>query len=366
MKNYLIDKLILFLFTSTIMLYYYGSTEFTVLSMLLSIIIVSIGHYWDDELFTLCLYGIFCVLCFWVYPSIIYSGLIVYSVFQTKYKFHLYFFLFPLAACWRKGLFTPEFLFFIFLIFLLSLLLSYRSERTEHLTTLYKDARDDLQEKALRLSWQNSELLEKQDNEIHMAILQERNRIAREMHDNVGHMLSRSLLQIGAMTATCKDDNQKQTLNALKDTLNTAMTSIRESVHDMHEDSIDLNLELNKLIQNFTFCPIHYEYDMNAVPPKLKYTFLAIVKEALNNIMKHSKATRVDLIFREHPALFQILIVNNGVSKAFQNLTDLEFSSGIGLKNIKDRVENLGGTINITQNKGFRIFISIPKQNKKR
>ena len=45
------------------------------------------------------------------------------------------------------------------------------------------------------LTQKNKDLLEKQDYEIHVATLKERNRIAREIHDNVGHMLSRSLLQ---------------------------------------------------------------------------------------------------------------------------------------------------------------------------
>lgn len=59
--------------------------------------------------------------------------------------------------------------------------------------------RDTDTELKLVMEQRNRELLEKQDNEIYLATLRERNRIAREIHDNVGHMLSRSILQVGAL-----------------------------------------------------------------------------------------------------------------------------------------------------------------------
>ena len=57
----------------------------------------------------------------------------------------------------------------------------------------------------------NKELLEKQDYEIQVATLNERNRIAREIHDSVGHLLSRSILQLGALKAVHR---QEPELNA--------------------------------------------------------------------------------------------------------------------------------------------------------
>ena len=59
-----------------------------------------------------------------------------------------------------------------------------------------KRTRDDSRERDLLLSQKNKALLEKQDYEIYNATLKERNRIAREIHDNVGHVLSRSILML--------------------------------------------------------------------------------------------------------------------------------------------------------------------------
>ncbi len=68
--------------------------------------------------------------------------------------------------------------------------------------------RDTDTELKLVMEQRNRELLEKQDNEIYLATLRERNRIAREIHDNVGHMLSRSILQVGALATICKEEKR--------------------------------------------------------------------------------------------------------------------------------------------------------------
>jgi len=92
------------------------------------------------------------------------------------------------------------------------------------------------------------------------------------------------------------------------------------------------------------------------VPREVKYCFISITKEAFANIMKHSNATKVQLILREHPGLYQLCIEDNGKDAFY----DPEKSS-IGIANMKERVNALGGTLQIFTDKGFRIFITIPK-----
>ena len=97
----------------------------------------------------------------------------------------------------------------------------------------------------------------------------------------------------------------------------------------------------------------------SSLDKKLKYTFLSTVKEGLSNIMKHSNATFVHVTLREHPALYQLIIKDNG-SPTAEHTDD-----GIGLKNIADRVQSLNGVINFNRDKGFTIFISIPKTSQR-
>ena len=131
----------------------------------------------------------------------------------------------------------------------------------------------------MKFESKNRDLLEKQDYEINLATLRERNRIARDIHDNVGHLLSRCILQIGALLAINKDKNVNDNLSLIKETLSEAMTSIRSSVHDLHEEAIDLQIEVQKLVDNFKFCSIKFNYDVESSPEKnIKYCFITIIK----------------------------------------------------------------------------------------
>ena len=85
------------------------------------------------------------------------------------------------------------------------LALKLKEEAYEELEQEYRKTRDDSKERNLLLQEKNRSLIEKQDYEIYTATLQERNRIAREIHDNVGHLLSRSILIVGAMKIVNED-----------------------------------------------------------------------------------------------------------------------------------------------------------------
>lgn len=254
--------------------------------------------------------------------------------------------------------------------FILSFFLWLYAEKYQALYQDFHQIRDDSEEHALLLSEKNKALLEKQDYEIYAATLRERNRIAREIHDNVGHVLSRSIL----MTAACKTINKNDALDPLlgnlEESLNGAMNSIRSSVHDLHDDAVDLEDAIKGLVKDFTFCPVNLTYDMSRqIPREVKYSLISITKEGLSNVMRHSNADSVNILLREHPALYQLCIENNGTPgngiPDIQTEADINkeksTSGGMGLSNIRDRAKALGGTVQITQENGFRIFVTIPK-----
>lgn len=243
----------------------------------------------------------------------------------------------------------------------LSFYFAYQNEQRNKLRKTITEFRDNSVEQEMTLKKKNIQLLESQNDEIYIATLKERNRIAREIHDSVGHMLSRSILQVGALLTISKDETINPHLETLKNTLNEAMNSIRNSVHDLHDESVDLQDALNNLVKAFTFCPIQFDCDISKhVPKDIKYCFIAITKEALNNIIKHSKATKVTLTVKEHPGFYQLLIEDNGKSSA-NIATEHLGNNGIGLTNMKERVETIHGILHISTEHGFRIFVSVPK-----
>ena len=133
------------------------------------------------------------------------------------------------------------------------------------------------------------------------------------------------------------------------------MDSIRASVHKLYDESIDLDAQLKELVKKFTFCGISYEYNINSDPAENSVSVHSIVKEALSNIIRHSNATHASIIFNEHPALYQLIIRDNGTIKSSR-------SGGLGLKNITERVRSFNGNINILTENGFEIFISVSKE----
>lgn len=257
----------------------------------------------------------------------------------------------------------PQLLFFICVGCLLCTLLRRKTDAYEALSAACRKTHDDDTEIKLLLQEKNQSLLEKQNYEIYAATLGERNRIAREIHDNVGHMLTRSILMVGALKTISKDSALSEPLCQLDETLNLAMNSIRESVHDLHDRSVNLEGTLRTLADNFTFCPVLLEYDMSsAVPADIKYCFIAVTKEALVNISRHSGATAARIEAQEHPAFYRLSISDNGTGadstgSAFSDST----AGGIGLVNMQNRVASLKGTLQIFRNNGFCIFITIPK-----
>ena len=243
-----------------------------------------------------------------------------------------------------------------------------RTLREKELTERVHNLQDEESYLKQKNMQNQDELIKKQDYEIHAATLAERNRIAREIHDHVGHMLSRSILQLGAILAINKDEKMDVPLRGLKDTLDTAMNNIRESVHDLKDDSLDLEHMVNEIVGEYKNLEIELDYDMGTYLSKeLKYCFVAIVKEALTNTVKHSDGNRVSIVMREHPALYQVLIEDNGskcnggISNGRSEKID---KTGIGLENMRERVSAFNGNIRFSHDNGFKIFISIPKEQR--
>ncbi len=235
-------------------------------------------------------------------------------------------------------------------------LLQKRTAELHFLKEKWLKTRDDSRELNLLLKEKNQMLLKNQDNEIYTATLKERNRIAREIHDHVGHMLSCSILMTGAAKTINADPAVGHSLNQLEDTLHAAMDNIRQSVHDLHDESVDLKDTLKRLCASCSFCPVTLFYDMERfVPAEIKYCLIAIVKEGLHNIARHSDARQAQVSLQEHPGLYRLSIRDNGTQSQDPP------TPGMGLTNIQDRVHSLGGSMQIYREDGFHLFITIPK-----
>ena len=100
----------------------------------------------------------------------------------------------------------------------------------------------------------------------------ERGRIAREIHDNVGHLLTRSIMQVEALQVVHRDDERvRSELAQVGATLHEAMSTVRASVHDLHDDAFDLETQLREAADAFTTLAVDIDYRASDVPPDVGY-----------------------------------------------------------------------------------------------
>ena len=271
---------------------------------------------------------------------------------------------------------------YVVLISFAAIWLCIKSEIHALQTSAYKELRDNSEEKSIKLRSQNSELMNARDTEVYNAQLSERNRIAREIHDNVGHTLSRAILQMGALLAIHKEEPIHSELEGVRETLDTAMNNIRSSVHDLHDDSIDVAASIKSLAEPLEpKFNVQMEIDIgNDMPRQVKYAMIGITKECISNIMKHSKNANVDIKLNEHPSMYQLIVHDYGApedehsnsggkskessSKGSGHSSEVKIdmkNAGMGLESITTRAESVNGTLNISTENGFRVFVTVPR-----
>ncbi|UTC66872.1 two-component sensor histidine kinase [Treponema sp. OMZ 789] len=190
-------------------------------------------------------------------------------------------------------------------------------------------------------------------------ILAERNRISGSLHNSIGHTLSASILQVNALKYISNQEEVKESLNVLQTSLENGMTEIRECLHNMHNDSFNLQTGLEEIAEKTKTPKIKLTYKADVIPYELKYDILSIVKESLSNTIKHSGATELNINILEHIGFYSLIIKDNGCGSQGKQIKDL--NHGIGLKVIADLVEKHKGKINFYSDNGFKTHIIFPK-----
>lgn len=248
-------------------------------------------------------------------------------------------------------------------------LLSARATQAERAAASNRQTRDNLRGRALELAAKNRDLMDRQEYEVELATLAERARIAREIHDNVGHLLTRATLQVEALRVVHADEPRVAADFAdVGTTLGEALDTVRASVHALREDSIDLSVQMRKVVADVTAAaPLAVELDVRCdrVPPNVCSCLLAVTREALSNVLRHAAAERVVLRCVEHPGFFQLEVTDDGTARSADGTAadGTAASTGMGLASMRERVEALGGTFRAgpCADGGWRVFAAVPK-----
>ena len=201
------------------------------------------------------------------------------------------------------------------------------------------------------------------------ATLQERNRIAREIHDGLGHTLAAQTIQLNNALLFWKSEDEKalEFLKQAKQLGSEALLEIRKSVSVLRSNPLQgLSLEsaIDKLLQDFQRMTAIEVSNSIRLPvllsQELNTTLYRIVQESLTNIHKHADATMVTVGLQQHAGQIYLSIADNG--KGFDPAQN---TTGFGLQGMRERVAAAGGQFAIysKSENGCRISVSLPSQN---
>ena len=191
----------------------------------------------------------------------------------------------------------------------------------------------------------------------HIAEIKERNRIAREIHDTVGHSIAGILMQLQVVYKLMKKDEQKseELLKNSIESLSQALNLMRDTVHNIRpNDALGIDY-IKKIIENFSFCEVDFRYigDFNRLPPNIMEVISSNVKESLTNTAKYAKASKIEITIDINDQFVRTLIKDNGQG-------EVKLKEGFGLGGMRERIKNLNGSISINGENGFLIVFIIP------
>jgi signal transduction histidine kinase len=203
------------------------------------------------------------------------------------------------------------------------------------------------------------------------AIIEERRRIAREIHDSVAQSLSYLNLKIKAVSDSVSSENTVQAL--------TELSEIRKMVQDTYEDIRESIDQLSTEIRSLAIIPtlanyinefgsnngIKVQFNVSKAFPQLspvaELQLLRITQEALTNVRRHAQSTEVGIKLEKNEQAVELMVHDNGQGFA---LADLEKSQPgyHGLNIIKERAEGLGGMLNVDTipGEGTELKVSLP------
>jgi signal transduction histidine kinase len=211
----------------------------------------------------------------------------------------------------------------------------------------------------------HKELEESTVQSLRYAVLEERTRIARDIHDSIGHGLTSIIVQLQAFPYIMKADSSEidNTLQTILEITRGCLTEVRTVVHQMAVDDEGIGLialqSLIKQVQEHSGLNIKFTITDEMTEGKLETFELLyrILQEALTNVIRHAEASDVEVTIVNNGTNVIMSIEDNGI---FTEQT--KFIPGFGLAGIKDRCQKVGGSCLIQSRDphGLALIVKVP------
>jgi len=253
---------------------------------------------------------------------------------------------------------------FVALFSLVVRVLQYQKERAELLLRQLGESNAELEQAHTQLQEYANEVEE-------LAIVRERTRLAREIHDTLGHYLSILNIQLETISKLQERDPARAAVEIIEARRVTAqsMQEVRNAVAALRPTSIatlsltealsQLGKEFERNVPATTLTP-DLETELPVLSPDISLALYRVVQEALTNIRKHAQASKVLVRLRYEDDALELLVLDNGhgVSKVDAQ----QQGGGFGLVGLRERIELLGGQVSHgpAEQGGYRVTVRVP------
>lgn len=206
--------------------------------------------------------------------------------------------------------------------------------------------------------------LEQYANQIEqLTLLEERNRMARELHDTVGHTFTSVIMGMDAVSYLIETapDKAKEKLDVLRSVTRNGLEEVRRSIHQMvPEGDMLLSQQLTRLANEFAlhtgtqirFTTVGEEFE---IPKQTKLSLIRCLQESLTNAKRHGRASTVEVTLTYSDDLVDIRIEDDGIGTE-------QLKVGFGINAMQERIFALQGTLQVssTLGQGTVVHCSIP------
>ncbi|KHF39355.1 sensor histidine kinase [Halalkalibacter okhensis] len=225
---------------------------------------------------------------------------------------------------------------------------------------LYQQEADHQRRDRYELENLKEELLLANVQGARLAELAERNRIAQQLHDDVGHELTASVLALQAFEQLWEEDDPlaKEMFSQAQQRLSNSAVYLRETVHNLKPVK-ELGIEgMQEISDQFTLCPISFQVfgDTSKVDAHLWSILYPCLKESLTNIIRHANPTKVLISLDIGPHILRLSVHNDGAPSMGGSRQEV----GMGLRNLRYRAKAVGGSISTDTSNGFLLICVLP------
>ncbi len=190
-----------------------------------------------------------------------------------------------------------------------------------------------------------------------LAVAEERNRLAREMHDTIGHRLTVAAVQLEGVQRLIRHDPDKAEHMAatVREQVRAALQELRQTVATLREPleaDLPLGVSLQRLAAEFeraTGIAVHLLLpgDLPGLSAAHRLALYRTAQESLTNVQKHARADQVWMQVSQQDGVITLRVSDNGVG-----LSERETESGFGLRGIRERAAQLGGDLKLETRPG--------------